>query len=47
MVMEALAVDVGAARKEGKEADHGKLLTWKSRLDIRRTLGCNNALVVA
>ena len=26
MIMEALAVDVGAARKEGKEADHGKLL---------------------
>jgi len=47
MVMEALAVDVGAARKEGKKADHGELLTGMSRLDIQRTLGCNNALAVA
>jgi hypothetical protein len=32
MIMEALAVDVRAAGEEGEEADHGKFLTWLSRL---------------
>ena len=32
MIMEALAVDVGAAGEKGEEADHGKVLTWLSRV---------------
>ena len=32
MVVEALAIDIGAAGEEGEEADHGRFLTVLCRL---------------